>query len=182
MNNKTTRTKIHLAKTLKNLMITERFDKISITQLCQAADVNRKTFYYHFHSMEELLAYLFEREAIDIIAQFNFPADYNKAINFIMDYLESNQKVIRSASTAINTSILRKFLYTDIYEVIQPVVSELAIEKNLELEPDFEAFMTEFYTEAVSGMLLRWIEHPDHYDRFKIEQYSAMLLNSILAK
>lgn len=44
-----------LEQTLIELLHTKPIEKISITELCKLADINRATFYQHYHSPYELL-------------------------------------------------------------------------------------------------------------------------------
>ena len=41
-------TKKALAQTLKDLIHTQSFEKIGVNDICDACQVSRKTFYYHF--------------------------------------------------------------------------------------------------------------------------------------
>ena len=59
------RTKAALTRALFELLGEKEFEKISITELAQRADVDRKTFYLHYRSVEEILEEFYE----DTIAQ-----------------------------------------------------------------------------------------------------------------
>lgn len=58
------RTKTALTKALFELLGEKEFSKISITELAQRADVDRKTFYLHYHSVDEILEEFYE-EALE---------------------------------------------------------------------------------------------------------------------
>ncbi len=45
----------HIIETLVNLMQTNTYDEISISTLCEYADIPRKTFYRYFDSKEDLM-------------------------------------------------------------------------------------------------------------------------------
>ena len=59
------RTKTALTRALFELLGEKEFSKISITELAQRADVDRKTFYLHYHCVEEILEAFYE----DALAQ-----------------------------------------------------------------------------------------------------------------
>lgn len=59
-----TRTKTALTKALFELLGEKEFSKISITELAHRADVDRKTFYLHYHSVDEILEEFYE-EALE---------------------------------------------------------------------------------------------------------------------
>lgn len=66
-----TRTKAALTAALFELLGEKDFSKISITELTRRADVDRKTFYLHYQTIDEILEEFYEeslhtlREAID---------------------------------------------------------------------------------------------------------------------
>ena len=55
-----TRTKAALTQALFELLGEKDFDKISITELARRADVDRKTFYLHYHSAAAILEEFYE--------------------------------------------------------------------------------------------------------------------------
>ncbi len=62
-----TRSKKALRAALIDLMEEKGFDAITVNDLCVAADLNRGTFYNHFHDKDNLLA-TFEDEIMDNVA------------------------------------------------------------------------------------------------------------------
>ena len=64
-------TKKKLAKTLKKLMQEKNFKNISIVDITSLAKVNRKTFYYHFKTIPDLLKWMLERETVEIAQSFD---------------------------------------------------------------------------------------------------------------
>ncbi len=54
------RTKAALTRALFELLGEKEFAKISITELAQRADVDRKTFYLHYRTVEEILEEFYE--------------------------------------------------------------------------------------------------------------------------
>lgn len=169
-------TKIHLSEALKQLMENRKFSKITVSDLVKTAGVNRKTFYYHFHSTSELLAWTFGREAFSKLSSYDFPTDYEVALNFAMDYLENNRRLIKSATDSIGRNEVRRFLYDDLHKVILQQVKY-----SLPDEPeDFQEFASEFYSEAMAGMLLRWVDDPEEYDRNKLVAHFRHLVRYYL--
>lgn len=48
-------TKRALAHALKELMEEKNFSKISVADICEKCDMNRKSFYYHFKDKYDLV-------------------------------------------------------------------------------------------------------------------------------
>ena len=57
------RTKLWIADKMKKLMKKKPIDKIRITEICRAAEIERSTFYYHFKDKYELVAWIFFQSA-----------------------------------------------------------------------------------------------------------------------
>ena len=84
------RTKQALAAALKEKMKTKPFSKITVQELIEECNVNRKTFYYHFEDIYGLLRWMFEEEAIQVIKQFDLLIDWEDAIGFTCDYIQES--------------------------------------------------------------------------------------------
>ena len=55
-------TKKALADALKELMDTKPFQKISVSDICERCQMNRKSFYYHFKDKYEVLEYIVDED------------------------------------------------------------------------------------------------------------------------
>lgn len=59
------RMKLWIADQMRDLMKHKPIDKIRITEICRAADIERSTFYYHFRDKYDLVAWMFYYSAGD---------------------------------------------------------------------------------------------------------------------
>lgn len=59
------RTKLWIAEVMKKLMVSKPIEKIRITEICKAAEIERPTFYYHFRDKYDLAAWMFFNSAVD---------------------------------------------------------------------------------------------------------------------
>ena len=83
----TMQTKKEFAASLKKLMEKKPLSKITVSEIAQDCDVNRKTFYYHFEDIYDLLQWMLEQEAVEVVKQFDLMVDYEEAITFVLDYV-----------------------------------------------------------------------------------------------
>lgn len=164
-----------LADALRELMREKDISKITISELTQKTGLNRKTFYYHFRDVYDLLAWMFENEAIAVVAHFDLVTDYKKAISFVMDYLEQNEYLVSSVAGSPVSGEVRRFLYQDLFAVSVSTISKIEEAKGIQLEHEYKNFIAEFYTEAISGMIVRWATDPKVRNRAKIETYLSQI-------
>lgn len=122
------RTKKALATALKNKMKEKPFSKITVSELIAVCGVNRKTFYYHFKDIYDLLRWLFQEETLKILKQFDLLVDYEDAIGFILDYIRDNKDILQCAHQSFGRDALNQFFYSDLIGTTEMIVSSL--EKN----------------------------------------------------
>lgn len=56
-------TKMWIADKMREIMKHKPIDKIRVTEICKAADIERPTFYYHFKDKYDLVAWMFCTDA-----------------------------------------------------------------------------------------------------------------------
>ena len=90
----TLNTKKALAASLKGFMERKPLSKITVSEIITDCGVNRKTFYYHFNDIYDLLKWILEEEAIEIVKQFDLLLDYREAVIFVMNYVQDNKHLL----------------------------------------------------------------------------------------
>ena len=83
-------TKKALASALKTLLEDTSFKKISVADICEKCDMNRKSFYYHFKDKYDLVNWIFDN---DVIAQLRNrdPDDRWDGVYRVCHYLYENR-------------------------------------------------------------------------------------------
>lgn len=171
-------TKKTMAESLKNAMKNKPFSKITVSEIVKDCGLNRKTFYYHFQDIYDLLKWTLEEEAIEIVKEFNLVVDYEKAIYFVMDYVEENDYLISCAYDSIGLVQMKRFFYNDLKEIISYTIDKAETTLDTKIKPDFKEFVSKFYTEALAGMLIEWVLDKDNRDKDKTVQYMTILIRS----
>ena len=164
------KTKQSLAAALKNAMGTQKLSKITVSELCEVCNVNRKTFYYHFHDIYDLLKWMLEQEAVEVVKNFDFIVNTEEAIRFVMDYATQNKHIINGAFDSMGYEEIKLFFYNDIFSVIYSAVEQVEKELNVQLEPSFKNFLADFYTEASAGLLINWTKSKMSQDKEDVLQ------------
>ena len=158
-------TKKALAKSLKKIMMKKNFSKITVSEIISDCGVNRKTFYYHFEDIYALLKWMFEKEAIEVVRQFNLLVDHEEAILFIMDYIEKNEYIINCVYDSIGRDEMRRFFFNDFSALVISIIEGAEKEMGKTLDEEYKNFLCMFYTEALAGALIDWIKHRNEHSR-----------------
>lgn len=93
-------TKALLQQALLELLETRALGKISVTELCAAADVNRSTFYVYYESIPQLLLEI-ENNALNqipIAPDTPTPAAHDRFLEMLtefFDYVQHNDRLFR---------------------------------------------------------------------------------------
>lgn len=173
-------TKKELAAALKRQMARKPINKITVRELVAECGINRNSFYYHFEDIYALFKWMIEAEAVEIVKQYDLMMDYHEVINFVLDYVESNQYLLANAYNAIGQAGLKRFLYLDFISCLGMLIEQGAQKKNVVLDEDYKQFLCAFYAEAIAGMLLDYITDSKGRSREKVISYVERLLRSTL--
>ena len=149
------KSKESLMSALIGLMGKKKLEELTISEICQEADVNRNTFYSHYSSVRELFEEMNGKymEALFASAKvFDEPNDSTiKNLVNVLDKMKEKgnlTKIIFSESNSI------KHLNT-LLQILFPtsIIDNLKIE-NLSLE-ECHAFLIS----GITSLILRWIEN-----------------------
>lgn len=175
-------TKKALSESLKKAMEKKPFQKITVSELIQDCNINRKTFYYHFQNTYDLLKWTFEEEAIKVVKHFTLLVNYEEAISFITDYIEQNRYMLNCAYDSIGRDELRRFLYTDCHEITISIINCAEKEVGKNLDAKYKEFLCSFYSEAIAGIIIERIKNSENMNRETGIQYILTTIrNSLIA-
>lgn len=159
------RTKQALAAALKTALERKKLSKTTVSELAEACQVNRKTFYYHFQDVYALFRWMLEQEAIDVVKNFDLVVDTEEALRFVMEYVDENKHLINGAFDSMGYEEIKRFFYNDLFSVLDGAISQGETELGVRLDPGFKKYLATFYTEASAGLLMEWIKSRDAYDK-----------------
>ena len=171
---KSENTKKSLAKSLKILIKKKKFNKITINDIVKLSKVNRNTFYYHFEDINALLKWTFEQETFDFLKTFDMTTDFEKALNFIIDYVENNKHILNCVTNSLGREQMKQFFSDDLQDVVKMLINASEKELNLKVNDDFKKYLCNFYTEAIAGNLLAYFKNKETIDRKKIVSYISI--------
>lgn len=107
------RTKLWIANTMKELMRTKPLDKIRVAEICEAAEIERSTFYYHFRDKYDLVAWIYVQVATGMdIGSYRSAAESFERMK--ADYQFFQQAYEDHSQNALRRYILEYF--QDLYE------------------------------------------------------------------
>ena len=164
-------TKKILKEALIEMMRTKPIYEISIKKVCEAADINRSTFYHHYHSPQDVYDDIINDIAADITVILNKfkdkSADSEAMLCELLCYAEENRDlflVILSTNGNIGigeklTNIISSFLGADV-------------------ESELSAYCSQFVSAGVANILWLWLNNKDRLPPDDV----AALLTAIMTR
>lgn len=171
-------TKKMLADTLVSILKKKPLSKISISEIVSTCQINRKTFYYHFADIYELLEWHFTQEINTIITPNVALNDINSVIQMSTDYMEQNSYIFKCIDDPYFSDKLMQFLI----KIIQPLSIEnltmLEKQHQKELDSDYKYFLSDMLTKMTALSIIDTLKHKNNYDIERIQLYLSDTLNA----
>lgn len=149
-----TMTKKAFAASLKKFMQNKPVTKITIKEIVNDCGVVRKTFYYHFQDIYELLGWIYITEAIEGLAECKTYESWQTGLRKIVDFVYDNKIFCKNAYYSIGRERAVNFLYPVITSFLMDVLDNLS--QNVSITPDDKAFIADFYAYAFIGLIIKW--------------------------
>ena len=110
------KTEHQFAEVLKKMMETMPLEEISVTALSKKCNVSRKTFYYHFRDVYDLLTLVFLDEKIT--TDNSFIKSNKDLIETIFAYYSKNEKFIDATLDSAGKDLFNEFVFNFCYQTI----------------------------------------------------------------
>lgn len=171
-------TKMLLANTLKDLLEKKSFSKVTVTEIITLSKVNRNTFYYHFEDIYDLLRWLLEQEAINIVKDYDSKDEIDMAINFTLSYIEKNRSFLKNILFSVGEKDLRRFFSKDFREIIGNFIKIDEEELGIKIDDQYRNVLTMYFTEAIAGLLIESLNKKYEISNAKITSYIKTISTS----
>ena len=162
-------TAIRFNKALLSLLEKKPFEYITISEICETAEVNRSTFYLHYENTSDLLnetttylldnfASYFSIDATSVITQFaNCDLQDLKFINEkylhpYLSFIKENQRVFSAAlsqPTAFDSKAIFQRLFDNIFH---PILDRFHYPR------DEQNYVMMFYLNGITAIVTEWLK------------------------
>ena len=161
-------TKKTLAHALKMLLEKKPLSKITVSDIIRECGLNRKTFYYHFQDIHDLLKWMLNQEAIERVKSFTAAMKYEEGMYFLLKYIEENKHILNCVCDSLGSIEIKRGLYQDFDFIAERMLSTVEQSRGIRLIPEYRDFLKSFFIEAMSGKLLDIIQSKEECDRDQI--------------
>ncbi len=147
-------TKRALAASFTKLLSRHPLNKITVKDIVEDAQVNRQTFYYHFHDVYDLIQWILEEESQAALASEG-RYDWKNHIRDVLEAMRQEKALVLNIIHSLNREHLEQYLCS----VIDTFIYD-SLEKNCEglvVSDDDIRFIADFFKYAFVGILMDWI-------------------------
>lgn len=144
------RTKIWIANTMKELMKTKSIDEIRVSEICDVAEIERSTFYYHFRDKYDLVAWIYVQTATGMNI-----SDYRSAAESL-ERMKQDSQFYKQAYADHSQNALRGYILEYFQELYERAVKDRSGVEHLDEETRFSIRMFIYGGIAMSR---EWLEN-----------------------
>ncbi len=144
-----------LAAALKERLRSEPLARVTVTHLVQDCGLTRQAFYYHFHDVQHLAAWVFETEVAEQVRVEARHDAWADGLVRLLGYLRENRTSTTAVLDGLGRAGLERFLFRQMRPVTAAVVREVG--GGGPRRPADHELVVDFYTSAVLAVVLRWV-------------------------
>ena len=161
------RTYEQLTSSLVSLLSRKTFEELSVSEICDTADVHRATFYKHFNDKYEFLNFCFDNE----LAKIGFDVPKSEPTvesikeNF-MYFIKATFEFVCSQKAVFSIMLSKKFSVS-LGASFTAAVHNYCLEKIKVIlpgtNPERAELFAAFYSNAFIGVVTHYAKNPDRY-------------------
>lgn len=168
-------TKQMLRDAFLSLLEKKPISKITISELVVLCDVNRKTFYYHFADVYDLLQWHLNNEIDKAISAIDSPYDLDVTIAYSKNYMKQHSYLQNCINEPVARNKFTEVLEKTLYPMIFKILSDLESSHEKSIDADFKDFLTKNITRTTVLSILDSIENPNEYDYKLLQLYISTI-------
>ena len=148
-------TKDLIRKEFIRLLNKKKLHNITVTELAKACNIERKTFYYHYDNLTELVKEIFDEELDIVIEEFNETLSWEESFISAAKFILDNKKMVKHIYESDYRIDLEKYIFSISGEIMRNYVKRLGqTTKAKDIDMKLIAY---FYQCALSSALIKWV-------------------------
>lgn len=148
-------TKDLIRKEFINLLNKKTLNNVTVTELARNCSIERKTFYYHYENLTELVKEIFQEELLVVVDEFNETLSWEDSFVLAAKFILENKKAIKHLYQSDYKDDVEKYVFSIAGEIMNKYV-DLVSEDTKAKEVD-KRLIAYFYQCALSSALIQWV-------------------------
>ena len=179
------RTQEQLLTSLVRLLANKSFEELSVSEICDTAQVHRATFYKHFNDKYEFLNYCFDNE----LSKINFDVSPDEATaenikeNF-MQFIKTTFEFISNQKAMLSVMLSKRFSIS-LGASFTAAVNNYCLEKVKVIlpgtPPERAELFAAFYSNAFIGVVTHYAKNTERYPLEEIYDFLENRVDELCA-
>ena len=148
-------TKELIRKEFIELLNKKPIHNLTVTELARKCDIERKTFYYHYENLTELVKEIFQEELSMVVEEFNETLSWEDSFILAAKFILDNKRAIKHLYQSDYREDVEKYVFSIAGEIMYKYV-ERASEETDAKDVD-KKLIAYFYQCALSSALIQWV-------------------------
>lgn len=155
-------TKTIITNAFWQLLEEKPYSKITVRDIVDRCQINRNTFYYHFHDIPDLLEYAIKQDSDAIIQNYIRSGSLQDCLSLLVQYTTRHHAAILH----IYRSVQREVFQRELDRIASYMVAEYIdfITADAPPDPDDRLLVIRFYKCMLVGITLDWLDNHMSYD------------------
>jgi AcrR family transcriptional regulator len=151
-------TKSAIVTSLKKLMSQKALNKISICELCRDCGINRKTFYYHFVDIYDIVSWMFKQE----LKNKDEYRSYEEAIRYSIQYGRENRLICNSLlADTMGREMACTYLKNEAIDMLSNTIHNICNRNYPHVTKQFQDFIINYYSDGFAAYIIKIIKDGD---------------------
>ena len=164
-----------LEHSLKELLLKKSVNKITVIDLTKNCGINRMSFYYHFHDINELIEWSCLEDARKALEGKKTYDTWKEGFYQIFEVVLENKPFIMNVYRNTSRENIEKFLYKLTFDLMMNIITEKS--KDINVQVEYKNFIADFYKYAFVGIMLDWIKNDMQEDPKEIIKKLSILVH-----
>lgn len=171
-------TKKAIIDTFLELLNEKRLDRITVKDIVAKCGVSRKTFYYYFDDIYDLLEKCLEDLKQETIPKIDDISSFESELSRLAEFVVNNKKAVYHIYNSVSRDKLEDYLYESALPVISKTMKK-RLSKSAYSDEDI-GIISMVCANAFTGCILRWIKNGMTADFEYILKRAAVMIEASL--
>ena len=145
-------TKLALANSLRRLLQKKFLDDITVKEIVEDCEVNRQTFYYHFQDILDVIEWIMQRSADELLARSLQAENPKAALRLFIDFAMKNRTFIHHLLRSRQREQMENIIHRNFRSYLENLYRHAAVDTSLSYRDLLMAL--DFFTYGISGVLI----------------------------
>lgn len=166
--------------TFLKLLSEQPFDKITVTQLVEECQITRRTFYYHYSDLFELLDIILRRETDRAVAEFKATGSWEECMITASRFAREHKRAVYHIYTSSHRLELERHVNRVSEEMMRSYVERQS--KGLRVSEQDKKLVCDLYRFGITDIFYAWLENGMKEDlETQIHRLSLLFTGNIRA-